>query len=184
MIAQTWLNAPNLVTLVRLLLAPAIVIEILRGSHVTAACLFALAAFTDFLDGLVARLVRATTAVGQYLDPIADKVLLSGVFVALAVQGSVPVWYVSLVLGRDFAILAASAIAMKVSSYSDYTPTVWGKISTLLQVLTAVLVMAGNALPYAGFKDVAAAAIAISGLATAWSAVHYTWRGVSFFARR
>ena len=184
MIAQTWLNAPNTVTLIRLLLAPAVVVEILEGSHVAAAALFALAAFTDFLDGWVARWTKATTATGQYLDPIADKVLLTSVFVALAIQGSIPGWYVLLVLGRDVAIVLASAIAMTLSNYRDYTPTIWGKISTLLQVLTATVVMAGNALPFAGNREFSSAIISISGVATAWSAVHYTWRGVSFFVRR
>ncbi|MCU1259822.1 MAG: CDP-diacylglycerol--glycerol-3-phosphate 3-phosphatidyltransferase [Bryobacterales bacterium] len=149
-----------------------------------AASLFALAAFTDFLDGQLARVWRATTPVGQYLDPIADKVLLNSVFVALGIHGSISIWYLALVLGRDLAILVASAIAMRVSKYDDYTPSVWGKISTMLQVLTAVVLMGGNALPFPHFHEAARSIVIASGVATAWSAVHYTWRGVSFFLRR
>jgi cardiolipin synthase len=179
-----WVNLPNLVTLVRLAMAPVIVAEIVRGQHMLAASLFAVAAFTDVLDGLLARKSKRTTRAGQYLDPIADKILLSGVFVALAIHGSIPIWYVALVLGRDLALLVASAIAMRVSRYDDYTPTVWGKISTFLQILTAVVVMAGNAVPFPYFPEFARLIVIISGIATAWSAVHYTWRGISFFVRR
>jgi cardiolipin synthase len=177
-------TVPNLVTLARLGMTPFIVMAILNGEHVLAAWMFAGAAFTDFLDGQLARVWRSTSRVGLYLDPIADKVLLSGVFIALGIYGSVPVWYVALVLGRDLALLAASAIAMRVSSYNDYTPTAWGKISTMFQILTAMTVMGGNAVPFPHFAELVRSVTIASGIATAWSAFHYTWRGVSFFARR
>ena len=170
-------------TLVRFLLTPFIVAAIVRGEHGLAVLLFAAAAFTDYLDGQLARTWKIATTVGQYLDPIADKVLLSSVFVALGVSGSVPVWYVSLVLGRDLVILAASAIAMKVSRYRDYTPTIWGKISTVFQVMTATLILGGNAFPISSFPEAARAIILASAAATGWSAVHYAWRGISFFTR-
>jgi cardiolipin synthase len=181
---KEFVTVPNLVTLVRVGMTPFIVTAILNGAHVLAALMFAAAAFTDFLDGLLARLSNGTSRVGLYLDPIADKVLLSGVFIALAIHGSVPLWYVALALGRDLALLVASAIAMLVSSYNDYTPTAWGKISTMLQVLTAIVVMGGNAVPFPHFAELVRGVTVASGIATAWSALHYTWRGVSFFARR
>jgi CDP-diacylglycerol--glycerol-3-phosphate 3-phosphatidyltransferase len=175
MIAQV-LSPPNLVTLARLALTPFIVQAILSGRRETALIFFALAAATDFLDGLLARATKAITHVGQYLDPIADKVLLCAVFWALAVAKDVPVWFVAIVFGRDLALLVASAIAMRFSRYDNYRPTVWGKISTVCQVAAAVFAMAGSG----AVRD----AVWLSAAATLWSAVHYTWRGVSFFVDR
>ncbi len=167
-----------------MLLTPFVVTAIVQGYPRDAAAWFAAAAFTDFLDGWLARIRHVESTVGQYLDPIADKLLLSGVFVALAIEGSAPRWFVGLVLGRDAAIVIASVIAMKVSSYNDYSPTVWGKLSTLLQILAVVAVLASNATGSAAMKTFADWAIWAAAAGTAWSAVHYTWRGVSYFVRR
>ena len=142
-----------------------------------AAALFAAAALTDFLDGYLARASQATTRLGQYLDPIADKVLLSAVFIALAVVGAVPVWYVVLVFGRDFAILAASAVAMRFTSYDNYRPTIWGKISTFWQIAAAVVAL------FPAAHTPAAVVIGISAVATAWSGAHYAWRGIAHFVK-
>lgn len=184
MIAQPWLTLANAVTLVRVLLTPVVVAAVIQGRHREAAAWFALAAFTDFLDGLLARSRHAVSSAGQYFDPIADKLLLSGVFVALAVEGSLPRWFLALVLGRDLALVIASAIAMRVSSYNDYTPTIWGKISTVLQILAAVTIMVSNAEGSQTYSGAARATVWAAALGTAWSAVHYTWRGVMFFVRR
>jgi cardiolipin synthase len=162
----------------RLALAPFVAWSILVNRNGLALLLFALAALTDFLDGYLARNIRSTSKVGQYLDPIADKVLLCVVFIALGVSGRVPLWFVAIIFGRDLALLVASAIAMKVSSYNDYTPTVWGKISTLFQILAALAAMG---LPETEWTRLA---VLVSALATLWSAVHYTYRGVSFFYKR
>jgi cardiolipin synthase (CMP-forming) len=90
----------------------------------------------------------------------------------------VPLWFVGIIFGRDLALLAASAIAMKVSSYDNYKPTIWGKLSTVLQIAAAV---AAIGIPG---SEVTRGAVLVSTGATLWSAVHYTWRGVSFFWRR
>jgi len=184
MIAHGWLTAANLVTISRILLTPVVVTAIVRNEPLNAAAWFALAALTDFLDGWLARMRRVESTVGQYLDPIADKLLLNGVFVALAIQGSAPRWFVGLVLGRDAAIVIASAIAMKISTYTDYRPTLWGKLSTLLQILAAVAVMGSNAAGGTSIRTLADWAVGAAAAGTAWSAVHYTWRGVRYFVRR
>lgn len=184
MIAQGWATPANVVTVVRIAITPAVIALVIQGRHREAAIWFAVAAFTDFLDGWLARARHTVSTVGQYLDPIADKILLSGVFVALAIAHAVPVWFVVLVLGRDVALLVASVIAMRVSTYSDYTPTIWGKTSTMLQILAAVSVMASNAEGSGAWKSLAAATVWTSAAATFWSTVHYTWRGVMYFVRK
>jgi cardiolipin synthase len=176
--SRDWLTAPNLISFARLLLAPVVAWAICSGRSELALGLFALAAATDFLDGLLARSAGAATQVGQYLDPIADKALLCTVYVALGIARRVPLWFVCIVFGRDLALLIASAIAMRVSRYDNYRPTIWGKISTFWQIAaaTAAIAVAGSR-----FTEII---ILISAAATVWSAVHYTWRGVSFFVYR
>jgi cardiolipin synthase len=173
-----WWSAPNAISLTRLILAPVVAWAVWKDHGEIALALFVLAAATDFFDGFLARSTHTSTALGVYLDPIADKVLLSAVYIALGVTGRVPLWFVAIVFGRDLALLVASAIAMRVSSYDNYRPTIWGKISTFFQIVAAVAAIAAPALTVTHF------AIWLSAAATLWSAVHYTWRGVSFFVRR
>ena len=175
---SVWWNAPNAVSLTRIFLAPFVAYAIWANHEYIALALVALAAVTDFLDGFLARTRKDTTPLGVYLDPIADKILLTVIFIALGFTGHVPIWYVAIVFGRDLALIVASAIAMKVSSYNNYRPTIWGKISTFWQIAAAVAAIAA---PAAEFTHTV---VYISGAATVWSAIHYTWRGVSFFVRR
>ncbi len=167
-----------------MLAMPVIVLLIVRGQHLWGGWLFGLAAATDILDGAVARLTGSTTRVGQYLDPIADKVLMAGVYLALGYIGSIPWWFVIMIFARDIALLVASAIAMHVSTYNDYTPTIWGKLSTLFQIMTAIAMLAANAYGLEFFHLLGRVLLIVSTVATAWSAVHYTWRGVTYFTRR
>jgi cardiolipin synthase (CMP-forming) len=173
-----WWNAPNAVSLTRIGLAPVVAWAIWANHERWALSFFALAAWTDFLDGFLARTASATTAFGVYLDPIADKILLSVVYITLGATARIPLWFVAVVFGRDLALVIASAIAMKVSTYDDYTPTIWGKISTFWQIVAAVFAIAAPLSPFT--RDV----IYFSAAATLWSAVHYTYRGISYFVRR
>ena len=97
---------------------------------------------------------------------------------ALGLTGRVPLWFVAIVFGRDLALVLASAIAMKVSSYNNYRPTIWGKISTFWQIGAAIAAIA------APLSSATHFIIYLSVTATVWSAVHYTYRGISFFVRR
>jgi cardiolipin synthase len=164
-------NAANLLTLLRLVLVPFVILAILEGRHTLALALFAGAALTDLLDGAVARRFRLATPVGAWLDPVADKCLLSGAFLALAAAGMMPWWLVGIVFGRDFYILAGAASVMLLTSVRKFPPSIWGKVSTFVQILTVVVSMAG---------DVGAARVMLWPCAafTVWSGIHYTWRTV------
>ena len=96
-----WFNLANFFTLIRLILIPYVIGAILSGHHSRALELFFVAAVTDVIDGTLARSYGMSTQAGAYLDPIADKCLLSGIFLALGAIGSVPWWFVAIVLGRD-----------------------------------------------------------------------------------
>jgi len=173
-------SIPNLLTLVRLLLAPFVFRAITDSQHIAALLLFVCAALTDGLDGLLARRLGQTTSAGALLDPIADKLLLSGVYLALAVAGSVPWWLVIVVLGRDVFLLASSAIVMLFTDFRQFQPSVWGKISTLVQIVCALSWMLQNAGFSPQLHGVAQALVWPTAAVTLWSGLHYSWRTIGF----
>jgi cardiolipin synthase len=167
-------NAANLLTLVRLALVPVVVWAILDGRHTLALELFACAALTDVLDGAVARRFRLATPLGAWLDPVADKCLLSGVFLALASASTLPWWLVAVIFGRDLYILAGAGTVMLLTPVRKFRPSIWGKATTFLQIVTAVVWMSGNMAPARAMLWPCAAI-------TLWSGIHYTWRTVRIF---
>ena len=173
-----WINLPNLLTLLRLLLTPFAVQAILAHRPMAALAWFGAAAVTDILDGAAARGMQVTTRTGAYFDPIADKIFLSSIFLALAASGTVPWWLVGIVLGRDIYILLAVAGFLLFSRMRKFPPSVWGKLSTFVQILTVVVFMARNWLEIFLLHSLAAAMIWICAACTLWSGVHYTWRGI------
>jgi cardiolipin synthase len=173
-----WFNLPNLLTLTRLVMVPFVIQAILDGHHFRALALFAAAAVTDVMDGAAARRFDLTTAAGAYLDPIADKCLLSGVFLALAVARIVPWWFVAVVFGRDIYILIAVAAIMLASPVRDFPPSVWGKVSTFVQILTAVVCLARDVLELRVLNSLSSVILWPCLAFTVWSGIHYTWKGV------
>ena len=173
-----WFSVPNVLTALRLLLTPVVLVAILEGEHRAALAFFAAASATDGLDGYLARTFGWTTPEGAILDPIADKLLLGGVYLAMATAHTIPWWFVGLVLGRDLLILAAAGIAILFTRMRRFPPSVWGKLSTFLQVLTAVVWMARNAAIWAPLSPLAEALLWPAAAATVWSGLHYGWRGI------
>jgi cardiolipin synthase len=173
-----WLTLPNLFTLSRLLLAPVIVGAILNRRAFAALCIFAVAAATDLIDGYLARHFGAATASGAFLDPIADKLLLTGVYLALALAGSVPWWLVCVIFGRDLLILGASAVALVATKLRAFPPSIWGKASTFFQILTAVAFLGRDAFGWPLLATFSEALIWPTLALTVWSGIDYGWRGV------
>jgi cardiolipin synthase len=118
-----------------------------------------------------------STQAGAYLDPIADKCLLSGIFLALGAIGSVPWWFVAVVLGRDVYILLAVVAVMALTKVRKFPPSRWGKISTFVQIATAVAWMVENIWPVPVLHAIATAMLWVCVGFTIWSGVHYTLRG-------
>jgi cardiolipin synthase len=172
-----WFNLANLFTLLRLILVPYVIGAILDGHHVRALELLFVAALTDVLDGALARSYKLATQVGAYLDPIADKCLLSGVFLALGATGSVPWWFVVVVLGRDIYILLAVVAVMALTKVRQFPPSFWGKASTFVQIATALAWMVENIWPTPGLRAISSAMLWICAAFTVWSGIHYTLRG-------
>lgn len=144
-------HIPNLLTVARLALAPYLFLLMWRHEYRALLWPFALAGVTDVLDGFFARRWNASSRLGAYLDPIADKVLLSGTFLVLALTGAIGTWLAIVVLGRDLLILAGAGVLYLAKSRTRFPPSPWGKISTFVQVLYLMFAMGALAgIPVAG----------------------------------
>lgn len=140
-------SLPNLLSLARLVVAPITIWLILDGRLVSAFWLFSAAALTDAIDGILARWLHARTAIGSYLDPIADKTLLVGTYVALAWMEALPVWLVVLVVARDIGLVLGVVVLHFVGRGArSLTPSMISKLNTLMQIALVVLVMAAPGL--------------------------------------
>ena len=135
------LTAPNQLTLLRMMFVPFIVINLVASHYKWALALFVLAGFSDGLDGLLARTLKQQTVLGQYLDPIADKLLLSTMFMVLAILHKIAWKYTVLVFSRDISILCASAVLYTIAGMRDFRPSIFGKANTFAQVAAIFFVL-------------------------------------------
>lgn len=159
-------------------MVPLAVSSISSGRFRQALAVFAAVAATDALDGFLARRLNCITRLGAYLDPIADKALLSGVYLAMGMGGIVPWWLVWIVFGRDLAILAFAAFALLLTGRRDFKPSVWGKASTFVQVAAAIVMIVSRAYPYAGVAALEQWVPVPVAAMTAWSGIHYAFGSV------
>ena len=134
-------TAPNQLTLLRMIFVPFVVIHLVAGHYAWALALFVLAGLSDGLDGLLARLLRQQTMLGQYLDPIADKLLLSTMFLVLAILHRIPWKFTVLVFSRDISIVCASAVLYAIAGLRDFRPSIFGKANTFSQVAAVFFVL-------------------------------------------
>ncbi|HEY1865795.1 MAG TPA: CDP-alcohol phosphatidyltransferase family protein [Candidatus Acidoferrales bacterium] len=132
--ANRILTVPNQLTFLRLGFLPFFIIFVLYRRYSWALAILVLAALTDGMDGMLARTLHQKTALGAYLDPIADKLLLSSSFVALALEGQIRWWLTILVLGRDVLILTTAAVILATVGYQPFPPSIYGKITTSLEI--------------------------------------------------
>jgi len=175
-----WLTIPNLLTFVRILMTPFILIELSRGQYLVGGWMFGGAAFTDILDGGLARQFGGQSKFGQYLDPIADKILLSCIYIGLALGKAMPVWVVVVIFARDFWILLLSGIALRFTQFRNLQPSLWGKASTFFQIMAAVGVMAARAYGISAFGAIADGLIWGVVILAAISAADYSLRGLQY----
>src|ERR1700719_293857 len=120
---------------------PFIVIHLVSGHYRWALILFVIAGMSDGLDGLLARMLKQQTMLGQYLDPIADKLLLSTTFLVLSILHKIPWKFTVLVFSRDISILLASAVLYAIAGLRDFRPSVFGKANTFAQVAAIFFVL-------------------------------------------
>jgi len=139
------LTVPNQLTFLRLGFLPFFIVLIFYERYAWALLILLLAALTDGMDGLLARSLNQKSSLGAYLDPIADKLLLSSSFVALALGGQIPRWLTILVLGRDVLILTTAAVILLASGYRHFPPSIYGKITTGAQIFLVFVVLSAEA---------------------------------------
>jgi cardiolipin synthase len=134
-------TVPNQLTFLRLGFLPFFIISIHYHWYEVALGVLILAGLTDGLDGILARSLNQKTALGAYLDPIADKLLLSSSFVVLALNRKISWWLATLVLSRDIILLTAATVILLVVGYKQFPPSIYGKATTALQILLVFAVV-------------------------------------------
>jgi len=130
------MNIPNILTLIRILLTPLFIILILKNLFSSALIIFAVAAVTDALDGFFARCFNQRTVLGSYLDPIADKILLTASFISLAILKIIPEWLTVIVISRDILIVTGIAVIKFSDIKFESKPSSISKGATAFQLLT------------------------------------------------
>ena len=145
-----YLNLPNSLSILRLLTAPVLVVLLLypgRNLRLAAAIVFAAVCVTDWLDGYLARRMGLITSFGKFLDPLADKLLITTAFIMLIPLGRVPAWVVALIVGREMAVTGLRAVASNIGVVID--ASAWGKYKTVSQIVCLVPLIIHY--PYMGF---------------------------------
>jgi CDP-diacylglycerol---glycerol-3-phosphate 3-phosphatidyltransferase len=142
------LNVPNLLTVVRILLVPVIVVALLSetpNADMLAAIVFAVAAFTDGLDGYIARSRGSVTTLGKLMDPIADKLLIIAPLVSLVSLGRIEAWVGMVIIAREFAVTALRMVAIEQGVVIP--ASIFGKAKTITQVAAIFAVIAVSSTP-------------------------------------
>jgi cardiolipin synthase len=167
--------APNLLTLMRICLVPFLVSAILENRFALGFALFFIAGLTDALDGFLARMLKQRTMLGQYLDPVADKVLLSTLFLVLTYQGLISVRVTAMVFGRDVGILIVAAILYAATGRREFRPSLFGKANTCAQVLALGAVLLHQLSTVRWIADLSRLALDATMALTVISGLHYAW---------
>lgn len=189
------LTIPNLLSILRMALVPIFIIAVRYGEPKKALLIFLAAGITDALDGFIARIAKQQSLLGTYLDPIADKLLLTSAWVVLAIPSlaqaaPVPLWVTILVISRDLLIVVVALVLYLALGVRKFPPTVISKVTTVVQVSTVVVVLiAGIAA-----KESARLAVALDFLAdffiyltaalTLASGLYYVYRSSSLVGDR
>lgn len=173
---------PNLLSLLRMGLIPVFVILVVNGDLKKALLLFVVAGVTDALDGAIARFWKQQSLLGSYLDPIADKLLLTTSYVMLSIpplnHGTmIPVWVTILVIARDVLLVAVALVMYLAAGVRKFPPSVLSKLNTVCQVVAVVLVLISGAFPSLRWIELAAVSTLylVAGLTVA-SGLDYIYR--------
>jgi cardiolipin synthase len=169
------MNLPNILTLIRVLLIPVFVILIINKLFDWAIITFATAGITDAIDGLIARITHQRTELGAYLDPIADKLLLSAGFITLAIVEILPSWLTVIVVTRDVIILSGILVMVLINHRPSIRPSLLSKMTTAFQISTILLVLLAGYYPIS--HPLSTIAIYGTSLFTVLSGAHYIYVG-------
>jgi len=172
------MNLPNILTLTRVLLIPVFVIFIIDKYFEGALITFAIAGMTDGMDGLIARITHQRTELGAYLDPIADKLLLSSAFITLAIIEVIPSWLAVIVITRDVIILIGFLVILLTNHRPQIRPSLVSKVTTVFQISAILLALLAASTP--AFAKLFEVAIYGTALFTVLSGSYYIFVGTRF----
>src|SRR3974390_3649768 len=144
--ARIW-TVPNQITLLRLGILAFFLILVLYEKYQWAIVVLVFVALTDTIDGYLARTLPQKSALGAYLDPIADKLLLSSAFFVLAMEKKIPWWLTILVLSRDVLLLVVAAVILLIQGYRAFPPSLLGKATTFFEIALVFYVVLSAAFP-------------------------------------
>lgn len=137
-----YINVPNFITLARVLSVPVIFWLLVNGNSRIAFFVFLCAGISDAVDGYLAKRFNWTTELGAYLDPLADKLLIVSIYIALGVSRELPLWLVIAVVSRDILILLAVLVSWLMDHPVRIKPLAVSKINTAAQLVLAATVLA------------------------------------------
>lgn len=165
-------NLPNSLTLLRVLLVPVFVILMIDGKTDAALFVFVIAAITDGLDGFMARVLDQKTTLGAYLDPVADKTLVTTAYVVLTLEDLIPSWLTVIVISRDIIIVVGFMILFLIKGRGiQIGPSMISKVTTLFQLVTVMLALFFLQSPYI------ALAFFLTAILTILSGLDYIFKG-------
>lgn len=167
---------PNQLTLLRLSIVPFLVLAILDSHYHRAFVLIVVAGISDGLDGSLARIFRQRTELGSYLDPVADKLLLSTLFLVLMHVGLVSQRVTVMVFSRDLGILVIAALLYATTGTRDFHPSLLGKANTLAQILAVCSVVLAQTDPAMWVLWIRHWSLVATLWLTVLSGFHYLWR--------
>ena len=177
-VSDAVLTFANQLTLLRMLLIPAFIVLIVEGELGWALSVFAIAGITDGLDGVIARRAGQRTTLGAWLDPMADKLMLTSAFVVLTLPNlglanKLPLWLTALVISRDVGIVITVAIVNLAVGRRTFRPSVFGKVATAVYIITVSMAMLFNYLGY--HSPLVTFCVYASLTITLFSGFHYIW---------
>ena len=167
-------TVPNQLTFLRLGFLPFFVIFVYYDRYLWALLILMAAALSDLLDGWLARRLNQKSALGAYLDPIADKLLLSSSFFILAVKGNIEWWLTILVFSRDILILIAAAVILAVIGYRPFPPSIYGKVTTGAQIIFVFVAISARAFELPWLSSLRELGVFIVAAFTVLSGLHYS----------
>jgi cardiolipin synthase len=139
------MTIPNLITVLRLILVPLVILAISDGRWLTAFLLFVVAGLSDAADGAIARRFNMRTEFGAYLDPLADKALLVSIYIAMSIVEALPRWLAITVVSRDLMIVAAIILSRLMDRPMEIRPLLVSKVNTAVQIAFAAGILAVKA---------------------------------------
>jgi cardiolipin synthase len=168
-------TVPNQITLLRLGFLPIFLTLIAYQRYRWALLVLVVAGLSDAIDGLLARRLNQRSSLGAYLDPIADKLLLSSSFIILAYKTRIAWWTTIIVISRDILMLTVATVIILISGYRPFPPSILGKLTTFFEILLVFTVVLTAAYPQFHSRLLHNTLVDIVTFCAAASALHYSF---------